>query len=210
MGLDEKRSGEHDPETRYESHKERDEKLKALLAEDLPTYFELLMLTYEKKLMTFVRFNYDQSYAEDIVQETFINAYKALAKNSAEYIVSLNIRPWLYTITRNLAVNHCRRFIKFPSISTDVQEGQDLLEQTENGQTPSPEQAIEQQEIYQELSHCIHCLPENLRVPLVLHYISDLEYQEIAEVLQQPVNTVKSNGRRGLKKLQAMMMRRER
>ena len=207
MVSNEKRSKQDRPDKRLECDEghERDKELKALLASDLPTYFKLLMLTYYKKLITFVSLNYNQHYAEDIVQEAFINAYNALAKSSAEQIVSMNIRPWLYTITRNLYLNHCTRYIKVPSISTDIQEGRDLLEKTESGQYAPPDKEVEAKETYNELHRCIKRLPDKFRLPVFLHYISELEYQEVAEVLQQPVNTVKSNGLRGLKKLRKMM-----
>jgi len=207
MGSDEKRPNENCPDERHERDKrrERDGELKALLASDLRTYFELLMRFYEKKLITFVSLHGNQHYAEDIVQEAFINAYNALAKSSAEQILSMNIRSWLYTITRNVYLNYSTRYVKFPSVSTDQQEGQDLLEKTENGQYPSPDKEVEQKETYNELYLRIDCLPDKFRLPVFLHYISELEYQEVAEVLQQPVNTVKSNGLRGVKKLRDMM-----
>jgi RNA polymerase sigma-70 factor (ECF subfamily) len=207
MGLDKKRLGENVPDASSPSQRarERDEELKTLLASDLPMYFELLMIAYEKKLIKFVGLNYDRCYAEDIVQETFINVYKALMKRSAEEIVAMNIRSWLYTIVRNCALNHCQRYVKPPSISIDLQEGQDLLEETENGRYLSPDQEAEQKETYEELYLSIRCLPDHLRLPVMLHYIFELEYQEVAEVLQQPVNTVKSNGRRGLNKLRKMI-----
>jgi RNA polymerase sigma-70 factor, ECF subfamily len=207
MGSDEKRPNETCPGKRYERDKgrERDEELKALLASDLPEYFELLMLTYAKKLITFVSLNGNRDYAEDIVQEAFINAYNALTKIPPEKILSMNIRPWLYTITHNIYLNYCTRYNKFKPVSTDLQEWQDLLEETENGQYPSPDKEVEQKETYNELYLCIDRLPDKFRLPVFLHYISELEYQEVAEVLQQPFNTVKSNGLRGLKKLRDMM-----
>src|SRR5579859_813894 len=174
MAADEKRSNESRPDKRHERDRgrERDEELKALLASNLPTYFELLMLTYEKKLITFVSLNGNPDYAEDIVQEAFIKAYNALAKMSAEQILSMNIRAWLYTITRNHSLNY-RRDIKFSSISTDLQEGRDLLERTENGQYPPPDKEVEQKETYKELYFCINRLPDKFRLPVFLHYISE-------------------------------------
>jgi RNA polymerase sigma-70 factor (ECF subfamily) len=190
---------------RHERDRERDEELKKLLASNLPKYFELLMLAYASKLIAFVSWNGNPDCAEDIVQETFIKAYNALAKSSVEQIRSMNIRPWLYAIARNLSSNYRTRYTRFSSISTDTQEGRDLLEKIENGQYPSPDGEVEQKEAYSELYLCISRLPDRFRLPVLLHYISDLKYQEVAEILQQPFDTVKSNGLRGLKKLRNMM-----
>ncbi len=86
-----------------------DEQLKALLIENLSGYFELLILAYQDKLTTFVCLHYDRRYAEDIVQETFINAHKALSTYPAWKIQELHLLPWLIIIARNLYLNHVRK-----------------------------------------------------------------------------------------------------
>lgn len=193
-----------------------DERLKALLAENLSMYFELLMLAYQHKLMTFVCFIYARQYAEDIVQETFINAYKALSKYSMPQIQELKLKPWLFRIAYNLSQNHRKRYERFSeqfiSISIDVPEGKELLEEMDHGQCVSAETEAEWEESRQEENTCIRQLhvrilrlPKALQFPVILHYIAGLEYPEIAKELDQPLNTVKSNGRRGFKKLQEMM-----
>jgi RNA polymerase sigma-70 factor (ECF subfamily) len=207
MSLDEKRSNESHSDKRYEHDKgrERDEEVKALLASDLSANFEWLMLIYEKKLKAFVRLSGNPLCAEDIVQETFINAYYALNRITAEQRLKIRIRPWLYRITRNVSLNYCTRYTKLRTISTDSPKVLDILEKTEKGQYPPPDKEIEQKEAYNELYRCIDRLPDKLRLPVLLHYIFELEYQEVAEVLLQPFNTVKSNGLRGFRKLRDMM-----
>jgi RNA polymerase sigma-70 factor, ECF subfamily len=202
MGFDEKRS----TGSCSDKGRERDEELKALLASDLSTYFELLMLVYAQKLIAFtVSLSGNLPYTEDIVQESFIKAYYALERSSSEKILSMNIRAWLYKITYNTYVNYITRYDKFSPVSTDLPEEREYLEITENGHYPPPDKEVEQKETYNELYFCINRLPDKLRLPVLLHYIFELEYQEVAEVLQQPFNTVKSNGLRGFRKLRDMM-----
>jgi RNA polymerase sigma-70 factor, ECF subfamily len=179
-----------------------DKDLLALLASDLNTYFDLLLLTYQQKLFVFVlNMVHNRQDAEEIVQDAFVNAYRGLKKFSPLEIQMLHLRPWLFKIAYNLSLNHINRHAISPTISIDLAESRLYFEGTEQGQYASPEKEMEEKEALAELYSYIKQLPDLLRVPLILHYIVGLQYSEIAEVLQQPFNTVKSNGRRALKKL---------
>ena len=182
-----------------------DERLKELLAENLFERFELLVLVYQNQLITYVCSIYDRRYAEDIVQETFINAYKALSKSSTEKILALRLRSWLFTIAHNLALNHRRKYKNITLISTDLPEGRDLLEKAESGQHPSPQANVEQRESCDELYRAIQQLPELQKTIVSMHYIAGLDYKQIAKIVHRPLNTAKSYGLRGLEKLQEIM-----
>jgi RNA polymerase sigma-70 factor, ECF subfamily len=201
------------PEEQRMSHDEdhscveylRDERLKELLAENLPDNFELLVLLYQHKLHTFVSLIYDRRYAEDLVQETFLNVYRALMKYPPSAIGALRLRPWLFCIAHNLARNHRRKYSHITPISIDLPEGRELLEESESGQCLAPDTEVEGRESRDELYMRIQQLPRALKLPVILHYIAEMSYEEVAKELDLPLNTVKSYGLRGLRRLQEMM-----
>jgi RNA polymerase sigma factor (sigma-70 family) len=84
-------------------------------------------------------------------------------------------------------------------------EVQEKIEGSTNGQLASPEEEFEWKETREELYSNINRLPDALRLPVFLHYIHELEYREIARILDLPLNTVKSNGRRGWLQLQKII-----
>lgn len=174
-----------------------DEELKGLLAQDIKRYFELFVLSYYKKVYAFIHSCYTKEYAEDLTQETFVQAYRAMDGYSPERIQALRLRPWLFTIAKNLSLNHCTRYIKGSTVSTAYIQEEELLQMTQQSQCLSLEEMVEQKETYETLCSYILKLPDNLREACALHYIFDLEYHEISEILQKPLNTVKSWGRRG-------------
>ncbi len=182
--------------------------LLVLLAEDSERYFDMVVTTYQQKLFAFVFLKVcHRQDAEDIVQEALIHAFYWLKSRSSHEIKQMNLRPWLFKIAYHGALNHLTRGGKRSSqlVSLDCSEERAFLESVVCGRYASPEKELEEQEVYHELYICIQQLPDHYRLPLLLHYIVGLSYREVAEILQQPFNTAKSNGRRGLEKLQKML-----
>ena len=127
--------------------------------------------------------------AEDVAQDTFIRAYKALATYSPDRIRDLKQRAWLHRIAVNVVRNRVRgvrpRMVELngsePSVATGPEE--DVLRKAE----------------IDELAARVACLPAKYREAVVLRHVQDLSYAEVAETLGQPVGTVKANVHRGLK-----------
>lgn len=185
-----------------------DQDLKTLLAADLTTYFYLLVEAYERRLYGFIFCRLRQSQdTEDIVQDTFVNAYRALQKYTWLQIEELKLKAWLFTIAYHLALNHKSRIGAHQSQmdSINVLEEKGHLEGTEDSHHLLPEIEMERKEAYAELYVCIGQLPEGYREVISLHYIAELSYPEIAVMLNQPLNTTKNKGYRGLEKLKEMM-----
>lgn len=186
-----------------------DRKLTELLAADLDSNFEEVVLAYQHRLYSYVRFMVgNEPDAEDMIQDTFVNAYQALRRYSESEVRSLKLKPWLYKIAHNLVLNHIRyadRSSQSKEISIDRAELGESLGLIEQDQYSLPEQVLESNETREELYMCLNRLSASNRTPVILHYISGLPYHEIAVILNQPVNTVKSNGRRGLISLQQML-----
>jgi RNA polymerase sigma-70 factor, ECF subfamily len=187
---------------------ELNRQLAVALKQSFECFFECLMRNYQKLLYSFVMHMLPHPRdTEDIVQEIFLRAYRALVCQTSEEILAVKLRPWIFTIARNVSLNYITRGGTnwYYSDSIDTAAVRNSYEATPHGQHPSSERITEQQETFDELYFYIKKLPLSLRTSVVLYYIVNLSYSEIAMILDQPLNTVKSNGRRGLKKLQEMM-----
>lgn len=177
-----------------------------LLAEDPHCNFNLLVEQYQQKLFVsilyMVRHKQD---AEDIVQETFIRAYRCLISPGEE--MPNKLTAWLFKIAYRCALNHITRGGKRSSqlVSIDCSDIRELLESTRYGRYASAEQAVEEREALYHLYTCVQQLRDHQRLPLILHHIVGLGYQEVAHILEQPLNTTKSNAHRGLKALRKLL-----
>jgi RNA polymerase sigma factor (sigma-70 family) len=129
--------------------------------------------------------------AEEIAQDTFLRAYRALVRYPPERVRDLKQRAWLHRIAVNVARNRFRR----PEPRTVELNG------SEQDAAPGPEsRALARMEL-DGVASALGCLPDRYREAVVLRFVQDLSYAEAAEVLGQPVGTVKSNVHRGLKLL---------
>ena len=154
--------------------------------------FEMLVLKYQQRLMRLIfRYVGSEAEAEEVTQEAFIKAYRALPDFRGESA----FYTWLYRIGINTANNYLvERSRKLPQVdvSGDIQTD-GLVERSmllSDGQTP--ETVLMNKEIIQILEHSIEHLPEELKVAITLREIDNLSYEEIAQVLDCPVGTVRS------------------
>ncbi len=178
--------------------------LLARLSTDLDPSFERLMMTYWHQLYAFVlRRVESQQDAEDIVSEAFVRVYLALKGYPAERIRTLKLRPWLYKITYN---EYCR-FIgraTHPSVPFALVEMEMVFEQEED-QSKQPELFFESTERRQELETLVAALPDRYREAVSLYYFEELSYQQIADLLDQPLGTIKSSVHRGIRLLRKQL-----
>lgn len=173
-----------------------DNRLTALLLTNLDTHFKQMVETYQHSLFyVMYRQTDSEQDAEDIVQETFLRAYYALRDYAAQGKKLEHIRPWLYKIAFNLYYNRVRvnRPIVMP---LDRPEEYARLELEDPD--PGPDEIANQRESIREVMKVISTLPEHYRVVLNLYYLAELSYQEIADLLHQPISTVKTHVSRGI------------
>lgn len=183
---------------------QRDGDLLALLALDLDHHFKQLVLTYQHQLYAFaLRMTRDPQEAEDIVQEAFIRAYFALKDYSLRKIEVVKLRPWLYKTTLHVFYNRVRK-PSLPLVMLDDSEDSAMLE-IEDEQSAMPEKEVERTELRRELNELIGSLPERYRAALIFYYFEEFSYAEIAELLSQPVGTVKANIHRGINLLRKIL-----
>lgn len=126
----------------------------------------------------------DRQAAEEILQETFLRAFKNIRKVRP----GVSLSPWLYRIAVNLAYDwtgHRRRHYLQVALDT-------VIEQLIAPSTTSPEQAVEEHELYGLVHEAIDKLEFRQRATLVLFYLYDFGLVEIAEIMDCPVGTVKS------------------
>ena len=153
--------------------------------------FELLVIKYQRKLMRLVsRLVRDQAEAEDVVQEAFIKAYRALPQfrgDSAFY-------TWLYRIGINTAKNYLVTQGRRAPTSTeaDVEEAETFDDGDHLRDIYTPESLLATKQIAQTLNVAMEELPEELRMAITLREIEGLSYDEIAESMGCPIGTVRS------------------
>jgi len=155
--------------------------------------FDVLVLKYQHKLVKLVmRYVRNPAEAEDIAQEAFIKAYRALPQfrgDSAFY-------TWLYRIAintaKNAVVSRDRSPIEFnvDRSSTDSDESYDMQGRMKDSETP--EGLVLTDEIRSTVNAAIDALPEDLRTAIVLRELEGLSYEEIAAAMACPVGTVRS------------------
>jgi len=153
--------------------------------------FELLVLKYQRKLGRLLsRFVRDSAEVEDVTQEAFIKAYRALPTfrgDSAFY-------TWLYRIGINTAKNYLvalgRRAPTTTGFDNEEAEGFEDAEQLRDANTPESE--LEGKEIAATVNRAMDALPADLRTAITLREIEGLSYEEIASVMNCPVGTVRS------------------
>jgi RNA polymerase sigma-70 factor, ECF subfamily len=177
------------------------EDMLVLFADDVNSYYEQLVSLYWHSLTTFVARRLGSSQdAEDIVQDAFMRAYVALENYSLERRRTLKARPWLYKITWNQCCTFLGR--SKSALNTSLENALDYdMSEHESEQEEQPESAFERLERRQELEALVTSLPQHYGVVVNLYYFAELSYQEIADVLNQPIGTVKVHVHRGLRLL---------
>jgi RNA polymerase sigma-70 factor (ECF subfamily) len=153
--------------------------------------FELLVLKYQRKLGRLLsRFVRDPAEVEDVTQEAFIKAYRALPGFRGESA----FYTWLYRIGINTAKNYLvalgRRAPTTTGFDNEEAEGFEDADQLRDASTPESE--MEGREIAATVNRAMDALPKDLRTAITLREIEGLSYEEIASVMNCPVGTVRS------------------
>ena len=152
--------------------------------------FDLLVLKYQQRIVKLImRYVKDQSEALDVAQEAFLKAYRAIPKfrgDSAFY-------TWMYRIAINTAKNHIVAARRRPlDHSTDISEPEEFDWHVRMQDHDSPERQAIGDELRETVESAIAGLPDDLRTAIVLREIDGLSYDEIAQVMECPVGTVRS------------------
>jgi RNA polymerase sigma-70 factor, ECF subfamily len=173
--------------------------LPASLAVDLDGCFEQLVCHYQDRLYAFARrLTGSREDAEEVAQDAFVRAYRALKSYSAERIQALSMRAWLYQITLNVARNRMRRKRhRFVSIGEPDRPDGSAFDAPDDPET-RPDSVLEKIERRASLATLVAALPDRYRSTLILRYVEGLRLEEVAAILKQPLGTVKSNAHRAV------------
>jgi RNA polymerase sigma-70 factor, ECF subfamily len=150
--------------------------------------FEELVRRYQRPITSYVYRmlgSYDASL--DVTQEIFIKVYNSMSRYSSEYKFS----TWLYKIAHNASIDYLRRNASNPQ-SLEAENKDGSYELQIESKRPSPEQERERSEWRAEIETVVKCLPAGYRELILLRHAQDLSYDEIAEITNLPLGTVKN------------------
>ena len=155
--------------------------------------YELLVIKYQRRIQRLIgRMVRDVDLVEDIAQETFIRAYRALAQFRGD----AQFYTWLYRIAVNTAKKALMELKRDPTISENSFKSGDDDEtsplENELTSAETPEAVLASKEIAQIINAALEALPEELRQAITLREIEGLSYEEISEAMSCPIGTVRS------------------
>jgi RNA polymerase sigma factor (sigma-70 family) len=157
-----------------------DEKLIAMARSGNPGAFETIVDRYQGRLLGFCRQMLGSTEdAEDVLQEVFVNAYRAMLADERE----INLRPWLYRIARNRCLNYLRK------PKAEAQESMDMVPEVDAASTA---ERVHNREEFRQILSDVNKLPETQRAALLLREMDALSYEEIAAAMETTVPSVKS------------------
>lgn len=155
--------------------------------------FAGLVRRYQDRVFTAaLRLTHNQATAEDMAQQAFLQAWQRRHAYDRRWRVS----TWLYSIVTNQCADERRRRARAAALSPGLG----------SGRTPHPHEVLEEREARDRVNGALGALPRAQRTVVVLRYLDDLSYAEIARICGHPVNTVKSHLRRAKSALRRELM----
>lgn len=162
--------------------------------------FKILINRHTPAIYNYSRRFVGEDYANDVTQEVFIKVWRNLNKfdNSKAHF-----RTWLFAIARNTITDYLRKkkIVLFSSLDTE----EETFEQNIEDKVILPDQALIKLEDKEYLNKVLKQLPPNYKEVLILYYQEDMTFKEIGEVLNKPLNTVKSYHHRAIILLRKIM-----
>lgn len=179
--------------------------LVSALSEDLEGTFERLVRVFQDRLYAFAhRICASREDAQEVVQDAFVRAYRALKSYPPERVRALALQAWLYQITLNVARNRMRK--KRPphvSIDNGGANGEAAQKAWDSPDDPMarPDSRFEHGQQRADIASLVATLPERYRSAIILRYVEGLSLEEVADILKQPLGTAKSNVHRAVNML---------
>jgi RNA polymerase sigma-70 factor, ECF subfamily len=165
-----------------------------------PSAFGDIVLKYQDKIYNLCRHMLGNEHdAEDAAQDVFLKAYQALPK----FQPKASLYTWLYRIATNTCIDHKRKPV-WESLFSSAEEGERLVHDRASND-PSPEKLYQAKQIDQALRESLGELSPKLRAIIILKEIEGQSYEEIADILDISIGTVKSRIARAREELQKLM-----
>jgi len=164
--------------------------------------FAEIVKIYLDQIYNFVyRLAGDRDAAEDLAQETFVKAWKNLKK----FDQKRNFRTWIFTIAKNTTYDWLKKKKEIPFSTFTDEEGESWLENVAD-ENILPDEILARSDLAEEMEKILEKIPVHYRAILLLHYKEDFSLHEIAEILGEPYNTIKSRHQRGLGKMKDLFL----
>ena len=142
-----------------------------------------------------------EAEARDLVQEVFIRIWKNWDTHRPN-----SLKGWMYRVLQNLYLDAARRRARYPSISLEAPNDQDIRwEDALTDGRPSIEQSLEQQDVQRQVQHALTRVDEEFRLPVILCDMEGLAYEDISRILSCPIGTVRSRIHRGRQQLRQLL-----
>lgn len=173
------------------SERDADAELVARVQRGDKQAFNLLVIKYQRKILRLLsRMIRDPADLEDVAQEAFIKAYRALPQFRGESA----FYTWLYRIAINTARNWLSSVGKRPSAPNAIEseDGETFNETDSLSDISTPESMVASREVAETVNSAIEELPEELRTAIVLREIEGMSYEDIAQTMGCPIGTVRS------------------
>ena len=161
--------------------------------------FNRLVYRWQKKIFLFAcRYTMNTHSAQDITQETFIRAYKGLPnlQNRERF------GAWLYQIALNLCKDRYKKkspnLVSIQELTEKSDDGHMLPHELRQDAAENPDEQVRKAELMAHIQKALNLLPEEQRIVVVMKQYQGLKFSEIADILQEPLNTVKSRMYHGL------------
>ena len=152
--------------------------------------FDLLVRKYQHRIVGLIgRYVSDWSECQDVAQETFLRAYRALGNFRGD----AQVYTWLHRIAVNTAKNHLVSHNRRPPTDDiDIDDAEQFASGMRLRDNDTPERELMRQQLEQTVMRAVEALPEELRVAITLREVDGLSYDEIAKKMDCPIGTVRS------------------
>jgi RNA polymerase sigma-70 factor (ECF subfamily) len=165
------------------------------LADDLDQAFSELVMDHQQLVFGVAVRVVGNFAADDVAQEVFVRAYRALKRYPAGRVREMRLRPWL----ARMALNQARNTLRGRRDQVDVA----AVAESKQSSDPGPAQLLQRSEDRVMWQRLLNGLPERYRLAVALRHVDDLSYAEISEALGRPLGSVKSDVHRGIQLLRA-------
>ena len=179
-----------------------DEELVKQVLEGKKEAFEMIVRKYQTPIINYLaRLTGDYQQAVDLSQEVFIKAYYSISKFDPKHKFS----SWIFKIASNLCIDTWRkRRVKTFSLNHSLKENDKIYPQVSNG-SPSPIEQYERKQLAKKIEKAIEQLPPTLKELFILRHINEFSYQEISQIKNLPIGTVKNKIFRAKEKLKLLI-----
>ncbi len=166
--------------------------------------FEELVRRYERQLFAFAfRFTHDTSAAQDIVQDTFVKAWNKLRSFNKEHA----FRTWVYAVCRNTALDFLKKKKDIPFSSYETEDGGNVLADSLESIDAVPSALLVRLDARDAAEFWLQRVSPAYRDVIVLRYLHQCTFEEISSILHKPLDTIKSQHRRALVHMRALLAR---